>query len=281
MSEFANVESVAAIARFRVALIQFEEEATNTLDQLERQAQKFLHWLEADTATYWRLEVLRCHEKISRARSALDTALMRKTKDFRPACIEEKDNLRFAKDRLAMAEEKTEKVRRWARVVREEFEEYRGQLNRLRDGLGVQIPRGVSVLDRTLRALEKYTELAPPPAETLPPLGGGDQSGDLDAARIFRDEEETLSPPPSDEDPVVAEGPSRWQAPAADEPIFPEADDRDAAVELKRSAGGEHSDAAWDENVADAASAEAKSSDAETDATEDSESVDSDEGDGA
>ena len=169
MSEFANVESVAAIARFRVALIQFEEEATNTLDQLERQAQKFLHWLEADTATFWRLEVLRCHEKISRARSALDTAMMRKTKDFRPACIEEKDNLRFARQRLAMAEEKTEKVRRWARVVREEFEEYRGQLNRLRDGLGVQIPRGVALLDRTLRALEKYTELAPPP--TLAPPG--------------------------------------------------------------------------------------------------------------
>ena len=168
MSEFANVESVAAIARFRVALIQFEEESTNTLDQLERQAQKFLHWLEADTATFWRLEVLRCHEKISRARSALDTAMMRKTKDFRPACIEEKDNLRFAKDRLAMAEEKTEKVRRWARVVREEVEEYRGQLNRLRDGLGVQIPRGVALLDRTLRALEKYTELAPPPAQTAP-----------------------------------------------------------------------------------------------------------------
>ena len=168
MSEFANVESVAAIARFRVALIQFEEEATNTLDQLERQAQKFLHWLEADTATFWRLEVLRCHEKISRARSALDTAMMRKTKDFRPACIEEKDNLRFARQRLAMAEEKTEKVRRWARVVREEFEEYRGQLNRLRDGLGVQIPRGVALLDRTLRALEKYTELAPPPTQAPP-----------------------------------------------------------------------------------------------------------------
>lgn len=165
MSEFANVESVAAIARFRVALIQFEDEASNTLDQLERQAQKFLHWLEADTATFWRLEVLRCHEKISRARSALDTAMMRKTKDFRPACIEEKDNLRFARQRLTMAEEKTEKVRRWARVVREEFEEYRGQLNRLRDGLGVQIPRSVALLDRTLRALEKYTELAPPPAQ--------------------------------------------------------------------------------------------------------------------
>jgi len=163
MAEFANVESVEAIARFRVALIQFEEEATGTLDQLERQAQKFLHWLEADTANFWRMEVLRCHEKISRARSALDTAMMRKTKDFRPACIEEKDNLRLAKDRLYKAEEKTEKVRRWARLVREEVEEYRGKLNRLRDCLGIQVPRGLAVLDRTLRALEKYTELAPPP----------------------------------------------------------------------------------------------------------------------
>ena len=122
-----------------------------------------------------------------------------------------------------------------------------------------------------MRALEKYTELAPPPAETLPPLGGGEQSGDLDAARIFRDEEEPLSPPPAPEDPAVAEVPSRWQAPVADEPIPPEADDRDAAVEVKRTAGGEHSDAAF---------AEAESSDTETDATGDSDSVDSDEGDG-
>ncbi|HBH52465.1 MAG TPA: hypothetical protein DDY91_11290 [Planctomycetaceae bacterium] len=165
MAEFANVESVEAIARFRVALIQFEEETTGALDQLERQAQKFLHWLESDSASYWRLEVLRCHEKISRARSALDTAMMRKTNDFRPACIEEKDNLRLAKDRLYQAEVKTEKVRRWARLVREEVEEYRGRLNRLRDCLGVQVPRGLAVLDRTLRALEKYTELAPPPAD--------------------------------------------------------------------------------------------------------------------
>ena len=185
MSEFANVESVAAIARFRVALIQFEEEATNTLDQLERQAQKFLHWLEADTATFWRLEVLRCHEKISRARSALDTAMMRKTKDFRPACIEEKDNLRVARQRLAMAEEKTEKVRRWARVVREEFEEYRGQLNRLRDGLGVQIPRGVALLDRTLRALEKYTELAPPPTQAPPVFATPGEAPGHPAAFLF------------------------------------------------------------------------------------------------
>jgi hypothetical protein len=276
MSEFANVESVAAIARFRVALIQFEEEATNTLDQLERQAQKFLHWLEADTANFWRLEVLRCHEKISRARSALDTAMMRKTKDFRPACIEEKDNLRVAKDRLAMAEEKTEKVRRWARVVREEVEEYRGQLNRLRDGLGVQIPRGVAVLDRTLRALEKYTELAPPPAPNLPPLGSRDQPDDSAVARIFGDASEPLSPPLPAEVRVDDDVQSHQPTQGAGEVVFPEADDPVAGFEVKRTVGGKDSEAASVGEMRDLTFADAEGSDTATDATYDANPGDSD-----
>jgi hypothetical protein len=279
MSEFANVESVAAIARFRVALIQFEEEATNTLNQLERQAQKFLHWLEADTANFWRLEVLRCHEKISRARSALDTAMMRKTKDFRPACIEEKDNLRFAKDRLAMAEEKTEKVRRWARVVREEVEEYRGQLNRLRDGLGVEIPRGVAVLDRTLRALEKYTELAPPSAPSLPPPGARDQPDDSAAARIFRDASETLSLPRTEEDRIGEEVQSHQRTPEADEVVFPEADDPEADAAVRRIVDGKDSEAASVAEISELSSATTESFSAETEANDDSDSGDSDGGD--
>lgn len=169
MAESANVTSVAAISRFRGSLARFQGDSIGVLQNLDRQANKLLQWLEGEATTYWRLQVLRCHEQISRARSALDTALMRKTKDYTPSCIEEKENLRLARDRLRQAEEKTVIVRKWTRIVREELDEYRGKMNLLKDCLEGDVSRGLALLDRTVRALERYADVAPPNRE---PEGG-------------------------------------------------------------------------------------------------------------
>ncbi len=182
MAESANVTSVDAISRFRGAFARFNEDAHGVLQNLDRQAQKMLQWIEGDATTYWRLQVLRCHEQISRARSALDTALMKKTKDYTPSCIEEKENLRTAKERLRQAEEKTVVVRKWARIVREEIDEYRGKMNLLRDCLDVDVVRGLALLDRTLHALERYAEIAPPTSEPdAPPSLRRAPTNDADA----------------------------------------------------------------------------------------------------
>lgn len=176
MAESARVMSLDAIVRFRGALGTFDDEASQILVAIDRQGQRVLQWLENEAPAYWRLQVLRCHEQISRARSALDTAMMRKTKDYTPSCIEEKDALRRARARLQEAEDKTETVRRWARLVREELEEYRGRIHSLRDCVENDVPLAIALLDRTLRALESYldrpvSESESQAANAHPPVG--------------------------------------------------------------------------------------------------------------
>jgi len=160
----AHVISVEALLRFRQALVKFQEEGLGYMLGIDLQSQRLLQWLEGESPNYWRLEVLRCHELISRSRSALETAMMKKSRDYTPSCIEEKEQLKRSKHRLIQAEERREAVRRWARVAREEIDEYSGRVAPLRELLEQGIPNALARLDSTLRALERYFEATPPVA---------------------------------------------------------------------------------------------------------------------
>ena len=145
--------------------------------------------------------------------------------------------------------------------------------------LGVEIPRGVAVLDRTLRALEKYTELAPPPAPSLPPPGARDQPDDSASARGFGDASETLSLPRTKEDRIGEEVQSHQRTPETDEVVFPEADDPEAGAAVRRIVDGKDSPAASVAEISELSSAETESFSAETEANDDSDSGDSEGGD--
>lgn len=160
----AHVISVADLLRFRQALVKFQEEGLGILLGLDQQSQRLLQWLEGEAPTYWRMEVLRCHELISRSRSALETAMMKKSRDYTPSCIEEKEQLQRSKHRLVQAEEKRESVRRWARLAREEVDEYCGRVAPLRELLEQGIPKALARLDNTVQALERYFEAQAPAA---------------------------------------------------------------------------------------------------------------------
>ncbi len=160
----AHVISVADLLRFRQALVKFQEEGLGILLGLDQQSQRLLQWLEGEAPTYWRMEVLRCHELISRSRSALETAMMKKSRDYTPSCIEEKEQLQRSKHRLVQAEEKRESVRRWARLAREEVDEYCGRVAPLRELLEQGIPKALARLDNTVQALERYFEAQAPTA---------------------------------------------------------------------------------------------------------------------
>jgi hypothetical protein len=160
----AHVISVEALLRFRQALVKFQEEGLGFLLGLDLQSQRLLQWLEGESPTYWRLEILRCHELISRSRSALETAMMKKSRDYTPSCIEEKEQLQRSKHRLIQAEERRESVRRWARVAREEIDEYSGRVAPLRELLEQGVPNALARLDNTVKALERYFEAEPPVA---------------------------------------------------------------------------------------------------------------------
>jgi acyl-CoA reductase-like NAD-dependent aldehyde dehydrogenase len=152
------VTSIDAVAAFREALCVFQDEASRALLSIDEQARGALQWIENDAPVYWRQEIRNCFSRVSQARSALETARMRKVAGQRPSCIEELGALHAAQRRLREAEEKIEVVRRWAQRIRREIDDYRGRIMNLRRALDEDVPRTAGLLERTAQALETYVE---------------------------------------------------------------------------------------------------------------------------
>ena len=170
MARSANVTSLDAMRHFRHALARFVEDATNALTALHMEVYRAMDWLEHDRPHYWRNEVRRCYERVAQARAELEKAKMKEVAGHRPSCYDEKKALELAKQRLKRAEEKVELVKRWAILVRDEMNEYRGRLGALERCLETDIPRTIAMLDRSIAALESYVEVQTP--ESTEPLDG-------------------------------------------------------------------------------------------------------------
>ena len=159
MGQSANVTSLDAMRRIKVALIRFAEDAANALGSLQQEVYRAIDWLEHDRPHYWRAQVRKSYERVAEARVQLERARMRDVAGHRPSCYDEKKALALAKQRLEFTQEKVEAVRRWAVVVREEADEYRGRLGGLERCIETDIPRTLAMLERSIAALEAYTEI--------------------------------------------------------------------------------------------------------------------------
>ena len=71
MSQGANVSSVDAIRDFKIALINFAEDAKNGLGATEMEIRQVRNWLQRDQLSYWQSQVKRGQERLSMARADL------------------------------------------------------------------------------------------------------------------------------------------------------------------------------------------------------------------
>lgn len=174
MAESAHVSSIDAVAAFGSALRTFGDDASQALLVLDGQARRALEWLEHDAPAYWKQEIRRCFDDVARTRTALETCRMRTVAGNRPACLEEIEAFRAAQNKLRMAEEKIEVVRRWAQRIRSEIDDYRGQTAGLRQALEGDVPRSLALLDRTVATLDAYADQ---PRSPLPGQGATGEAG--------------------------------------------------------------------------------------------------------
>ncbi len=158
MSDSAHVTSIDAIAAFAGALRTFDDDALRALVTIDEQARGALEWLERDAPVYWKQQIRLCFDNVSRTRAALETCRARAVAGNRPACLEEMEACRAAQRKLREAEAKIDVVRHWAQVVRQEIDEYRGRIMRLRRCLETDVPRTVALLERTVATLDSYAD---------------------------------------------------------------------------------------------------------------------------
>lgn len=163
MSTQADVKSLDTLAFLKSALAQFAHESNQALSEVEIQGQRAVDWITVDMAAFWKAEIRRRSDLVNKAKKDLEHCrTFKKVGDNQPSCIEEKKALDKAKSMLEHAERKAEAVRRWTPVVTQQFRETCVRLVRFREVIDVDCPKAAAQLERMLKALESYREMASP-----------------------------------------------------------------------------------------------------------------------
>jgi hypothetical protein len=183
MNQQADVKSIDTLAFVKTAFAAFAHESGQALSEIEIQGQRAVEYICVDRAAYWKAEIRRMSDLVNKAIKDLEHCrTFKKVGDNTPSCIEEKKALDKARQKLARAEQKAEAVRRWTPVVQQQFRETCVRLVRYRDVIDVDCPRAMAQLDKMLRALDAYRQVASPAGETASDGsgGGGNMTRQLD-----------------------------------------------------------------------------------------------------
>jgi hypothetical protein len=159
-----NVTSIAAVREFRAALVEFADEAAATLGAMSAQIHRAVDWVEHDQPPYWQQQIRLAFDEVAQTRMRLDTCLMRTIAGQRPSCIEEKQDLARARQRLEYCQSMVPKVKAWVVKINHEADEYRGRMGSLTRAVEIELPRMIAVIENTVAALEKYAEVSAEPA---------------------------------------------------------------------------------------------------------------------
>ena len=199
MSQQADVKSIDTLAFVRAALAAFAHESNQALSEAEMQGQRAVDWITVDQAAFWKAEIRRMNDLVNKAIKDLEHCrTFKKTGDNQPSCVEEKKALEKARQKLARAEAKAEAVRRWTPVVMQQFRETCVRLVRFREVTDVDCPRAMAQLEKMVRALDAYREVAKPADASA-------AGGDVGPA-VTRQLDEQEPPPASGPTPPPAEG---------------------------------------------------------------------------
>lgn len=158
----ANVRSVDALKDFKNALIAYAEEARNALSGVDMDVRRTRDWLERDQLMYWQTQVKKRNEQVSQARADLFRRQISQGNSGSVSDGDQKEALRLAIQRLRQAEEKLEKVKRWAPVLQHATAEYNSAARPLGDRLAGDLVASLALLDRMVASLDAYMALKAP-----------------------------------------------------------------------------------------------------------------------
>ena len=194
MSTQAEVNSIDTLAFVKAAMVAFGHETGQSLAEVEMQAQRIVDWICIEQAAYWKTEVRRAADGVNQAMKDLQHCrTFKKVGNNEPSCIEEKKALEKARKKLARAEEKAEAVRRWAPVVRQQFQETGVRMTRFREVIDVDCPKAVARLERMLVSLDHYVHTSAPRSTT----GGAADNTTASVARPVDEPSSAVAPAPN------------------------------------------------------------------------------------
>ena len=166
MFSAASVQSVAALAEFRAAIIAFRAEGQDALSSLTMDCRKASDWL-TDQRKYWERMVRECYDEVVHAKAELVRRQLVPSGHRVPDTSQQEEDLRRAKARYQHAESKVDTCRRWVTTLERAVEEFEGPARRLGTLVEIDLLKAAAALERILGRLETYVSTAPlPPPRT-------------------------------------------------------------------------------------------------------------------
>lgn len=157
MSTPAQVRSVDAIEHFRNQLARYEQQVQVALESLTAELHRATNWLKQDRPGFWKKQTKLAEDGVHQAKMDLERCLTFPTvSGERPACREERNNLKKAQARLVHCREKVERVKYWNRQISHEMLEYSGRIGQLKRMLETELPAARARLQQIIHRLEAY-----------------------------------------------------------------------------------------------------------------------------
>jgi hypothetical protein len=168
MSKSANVLSIQTLKDFKVAMINFSEDARNSLSGCDMELRRMRDWLERDQLGYWQAQIKKREEQLMQARADLHKRKISQQGSDAVSDAEQKENLREAQKRLKVAEEKYAAIKRLIPFLHHAIDEYHSHSQPLGDHLAGGFEKSLFTLVKMIGSLEAYLALQAPTAPSMP-----------------------------------------------------------------------------------------------------------------
>jgi hypothetical protein len=155
----ANIRSTESLNDVKTSLAKFGEQADMALTEVDMVARRVVEWLTAEQPQHWKNQIRRWEEKVAAARNNLTAKRVSGIKGERPDTTLEEKELRRCEAALRNAQEKAKACKKWAKIVEDEIDEYRGRTAQLSRAIDVDIPKAMHSLDQMYASLDSYMNL--------------------------------------------------------------------------------------------------------------------------
>ena len=168
MERQANVAAIEALETFRSHLVQFMIDARGRVDDTRDAVRRTRQWVEHDRRLHWEAQLRNRKKALESAELELFSARL---SGLHNANTSKEELVRRCRRGVEEAEEKLRKIKKWSRDFEETADPMLRRLQRLRDLLDEDVPKGIAWLAQAQRILDEYAETFPPTAnrEDKPP----------------------------------------------------------------------------------------------------------------
>jgi hypothetical protein len=173
MSEAANIDSIDVLKDIKLSLLKFQEAATVSLGDAESETHRVLMWIQTEQDSFWQHQIRKREEIVTRCKEAVRMKKVFKDATGRQqSAIDEEKALKIALRNLEEAQQKLKLVRKWARQLPKEIENYKGSVQRFATTVESQIPTAIGHLEKLAKKIDAYLSVQAPSFDGAIGTGG-------------------------------------------------------------------------------------------------------------